>query len=337
MSIKVSVIIPIYNVEQYLRQCLDSVINQTYKDIEIIIVNDCSPDNSLQIIKEYQQKDERILLVDLKENLGVGLARNEGIKISNGEYITFIDSDDWVRKDYIEVLYNSIIKYNTDVVFSKFERYDNNSKNIINNKRKINYYNKVISNIKDKKNLILSEPKILINLIIKKDFIIANNIIFPKEVPGEDVLFILKLIAINSKIIYIKDTVYFYRENRDSSIMTDINKKLNFDYDVLFSFFDEMLNVFKQAGTFDIYKKELFVFLFIFFCREVTEKNLTSKQYFDSVDVFKRKFYQDDFSFLKIKKIKNKIRLFVFYFYLKFNMNYIKAAHLFKSVNKIFS
>ena len=337
MIVNVSIIIPVYNVEKYLRQCLDSVINQTYKDIEIIVVNDCSPDNSLQIIKEYQQKDDRIVLVDLEKNGGVGLARKEGMKVAKGKYITFVDSDDWVKKDYIEVLYNSIIKYNTDVVFSKFERYDNNSKNIINNKEKINYYNKVICSINDKKNLILSEPKILINLIIKKDFIVANNITFPKEVPGEDVLFILKLIAINSKIIYIKDTVYFYRENRDSSIMTDINKKLNFDYDVLFSFFDKILNVFKQVGTFDIYKKELFVFLFIFFCREVTEKNLTSKQYFDSVDVFKKKFYQNDFSFLKIKNIKNKIRLFVFYFYLKFNINYIKIAHLFKFGNKIFS
>jgi hypothetical protein len=75
----------------------------------------------------------------------------------------------------------------------------------------------------------------------------------------------------------------------------------------------------------------------MFFCREVTEKNLTSKQYFDSVEDFKKKFYQNDLSFLKIKNIKNKIRLFVFYIYLKFNINYIKTAHLFKSVNKIFS
>ena len=337
MARKVSVIIPVYNVEQYLRQCLDSVINQTFKDIEIIIVNDCSQDNSLQIIKEYQQEDDRIVLINLEKNGGVGLARNEGMKVAKGKYITFVDSDDWIRKDYIEVLYNSITKYNTDVAFSKFERYDNNSKNIINNNKKIKYYNKVICSIKDKKNLILSEPKILINLIIEKKFIVENNVMFPKEVPGEDVLFILKLIAINSKIMYIKDTVYFYRENRDSSIMTDINKKLNFDYDVLFLFFDEMLNVFKRAGTFDIYKKELFVSLFIFFCREVTEKNLTSRQYFDSVDVFKKKFYQKNFSFLKIKNIKNKIRLFVFYIFLKFDMNYIKIAHLFKSVNKIIS
>ena len=112
---KVSVIIPVYNVEKYLKHCLDSVCNQTFKDIEIIIINDCSPDNSLQIIKEYQQKDDRIVLVDLKQNGGLANARNTGIKNSKCKYITFVDSDDWVSKDYIEVLYNGIEKFNCDL------------------------------------------------------------------------------------------------------------------------------------------------------------------------------------------------------------------------------
>ena len=123
-NIQVSVIIPVYNVEQYLRQCLDSVINQTYKDTEIIIVNDCSPDNSLQIIKEYQQKDDRIVLLDLKQNVGLGFARNAGMKVARGKYITFIDSDDWVTKDYVEVLYNTIEKYQYDVISPDFYEYD---------------------------------------------------------------------------------------------------------------------------------------------------------------------------------------------------------------------
>ena len=335
MSMKVSIIIPVYNVEQYLRQCLDSVCNQTFKNIEIIVINDCSPDNSLQIIKEYQQKDDRIVLVDLKENVGVGLARKEGIKVAKGKFVAFVDSDDWVRDDYIEVLYNSIIKYDTDVVFADFVRYDNSSKSIIKNNKK-GYYNKIICDIDDKKNLLLSEPKILINMIIKKEFIVKNDIMHPRRI-GEDVLFILKIIATESKIIYIDTTEYFYRENRNSSIMTNVKQIAEFDYEELFCFFDEILDVFRQTKTFDIYRKEIYVYLFVFFCREVSEKNLTSKQYFDSTEIFKKKFYQKDFSFLRIKNVKNKIRLFVFYFYLKFNMNYIKTAHMFKSANKIFS
>ena len=124
MNPKVSVIIPVYNVEQYLKQCLDSVVNQTFKDIEIIIVNDCSPDNSLQIINEYQQKDSRIVLVDLKENVGLGFSRNEGMKVAKGKYITFVDSDDWVTKDYVEILYNTIEKYQYDVISPDFYEYD---------------------------------------------------------------------------------------------------------------------------------------------------------------------------------------------------------------------
>ena len=114
-KIMVSLIIPVYNVEQYLKQCLDSVINQTFKDIEIIIINDCSSDNSLKIIKEYQQKDERIIVIDLQENKGQGNARNEGLKIAKGEYIVFVDSDDWVTNDYVETLYKAIIEYNNNI------------------------------------------------------------------------------------------------------------------------------------------------------------------------------------------------------------------------------
>ena len=330
----VSVIIPVYDVEQYLRQCLDSVCNQTFKEIEIIVVNDCSPDNSLQIIKEYQQKDNRIVLIDLKQNVGVGLARKEGIKVAKGKFVVFVDSDDWVKNDYIEVLYNAIIKYDTDVVFADFVRYDNNSKSIIKNSKKIDYCNKIICDVDDKKRLLLSEPKILINLIIKKEFLDKNDM--SQRRVGEDALFIFKIIATESKIIYIDDTEYFYRENRNSSIMSTINRNAEFDYKEIFLFFDEVLDVFKQAKTFDIYKKEIYVRLLMLFCREVTEKNLTTKQYFDSTEIFKKKFYQKDFSFLRIKNVKNKIRLFVFYFYLKFNMNYIKTAHMFKFINKKF-
>ena len=89
-NIKVSIIIPVYNVEQYLRQCLDSVCNQTFKNIEIIVINDCSPDNSLQIIKEYQQKDNRINLINLEKNRGLANARNIGIKMLKGNILPLL-------------------------------------------------------------------------------------------------------------------------------------------------------------------------------------------------------------------------------------------------------
>ena len=109
---KVSVIIPVYNAEKYLRQCLDSVVSQTFKNIEIICLNDGSIDNSLQIVEEYQQKDKRIILVDLKQNKGISHARNEGVKFAKGNYIAFVDSDDYIEHDYIEYLYDILKTFN---------------------------------------------------------------------------------------------------------------------------------------------------------------------------------------------------------------------------------
>ena len=142
---QVSIILPVYNVEPYLRQCLDSIINQTFKDFELIVVNDCSPDNSLQIVKEYQQKDSRIVLLNLPKNKGISNARNEGMKIAKAKYIVFIDSDDWVREDYVEVLFNDIEKNNCDVFSEGFTLYDNkNSKYITKSKNnfRFNYFKK---------------------------------------------------------------------------------------------------------------------------------------------------------------------------------------------------
>ena len=108
---KISVILPVYNVEKYLRQCLDSVINQTYKNLEIILVNDGSTDNSGKICEEYALNDERIKVIH-KENGGISSARNAAIDIAKGQYITFIDSDDDVELDYIDYLYDILKKFN---------------------------------------------------------------------------------------------------------------------------------------------------------------------------------------------------------------------------------
>ena len=113
---KISAILPVYNVEQYIKDCLDSIINQTMDDIEIICVNDGSLDNSLQVLEKYAQKDARIKIIS-QENQGQGIARNNGLKIANGEYITFIDPDDWVDVDMFEKMYKSAKKFDSDYVF----------------------------------------------------------------------------------------------------------------------------------------------------------------------------------------------------------------------------
>ena len=120
----VSIIIPVYNVSKYLRDCLDSVINQSFQNIEIICINDGSTDDSLEILKEYSSKDNRIIIID-KKNAGVSAARNDGIEKSSGEYLFCIDSDDYIDNDFIEVFYNNAKKNDSDlVVLSTFWNLD---------------------------------------------------------------------------------------------------------------------------------------------------------------------------------------------------------------------
>lgn len=119
----ISIIVPIYNVEKYLRQCLDSIQDQSYQNFECLLINDGSPDNSADICKEYVSKDPRFRYIE-KENGGVSSARNLGLEHSKGEYITFIDSDDWVDLDYLEVLHSKIKEYNTDFVISSYKKFD---------------------------------------------------------------------------------------------------------------------------------------------------------------------------------------------------------------------
>ena len=125
---KISVIIPVYNVEKYLKECLNSVINQTLKDLEIICVNDGSIDNSLKIMKEYALKDPRIKILSQK-NQGVSEARNFGIKNATGEYVAFLDADDCVSLDFYEKLYTKAKETNSDIVVSEYMyRFNKNSK-----------------------------------------------------------------------------------------------------------------------------------------------------------------------------------------------------------------
>ena len=115
--IKVSVIVPVYNTEEYLEKCLNSLINQTLKEIEIICVNDGSTDNSGKILKQYAKRYPQVKVIE-QQNLKQGAARNNGVKTATGEYIGYVDSDDWVDLDYFEKLYNTAKKYDSDIALA---------------------------------------------------------------------------------------------------------------------------------------------------------------------------------------------------------------------------
>lgn len=128
---KVSVIIPVYNTEKYLRQCIDSVVNQTFKDIEIICVDDGSTDNSLEILKEYQKNDSRLIILQ-QNHIGAGEARNKGIEVAKGKYIGFLDSDDWFEPDMLEKMHQRATKFDADMVVCSSKNYDIETNTFIN-------------------------------------------------------------------------------------------------------------------------------------------------------------------------------------------------------------
>jgi len=327
-NVKVSVIVPVYNVEKYLRQCLDSVINQTFKDIEIIIVNDCSPDNSLQIIKEYQQKDERIVLLDLKQNVGLGFARNAGMKIAKGKYITFIDSDDWVTKDYVEELYNTIEKYQYDVISPDFYCYDNNTGRICNSRQPRCFYNVNISTIKLKKKFLYFEETHYARKIFKSEFLKKNNITF-KINKMEDTLFIWEIVLKTDKFMFIRPKLYYYRTNRENSILS--TKKDEFVYNV--NLFHNLKKLVSQNN--DIYEifnpvlnsfimRRLFVFL-----------GKIPGDFTKNFDKIKEELFEGkNTKFYHINTLKSILTCFLFYMSFKFNINFVCLSKFYIRIQK---
>lgn len=215
---KVSVIVPVYNVEEYLQQALDSVVNQTLRDIEIICIDDKSTDNSLKILKEYASKDNRFVIIEQETNQGQGVARNLALDVAKGEYIMFLDSDDWYEVDTCEIAYNQILKNKNDfVIFNYCKVYENYKEFCYN---KIKPFKKVIDNQNIKlKNV---QKNFFVNgftwcLIYSKEFLNKNNIRFADLRLCEDVPFNIKSYIYADNISIIDKSLYNYRCNNTSS------------------------------------------------------------------------------------------------------------------------
>ena len=208
---KISVIVPVYNAEKYLPRCLDSIINQTFKDIEIIVVNDESTDNSLSVCKEYEQKDSRIKLID-KKNGGLAAARNTGLKNSTGEFISFIDDDDWVEVDFLEKLHSAIVEYDCDISFCEVVR--KNDK-----KHKIRLHLKsveVAENTDEKLKLArYNSHRGVWNKLYRRT-LFDNGLDFLEGKDYEDGLFTLRALNECKKIVSVPDTCYYYFINPTS-------------------------------------------------------------------------------------------------------------------------
>ena len=226
--IKVSIIILVYNTEQYLEKCLNSIINQTLKEIEIICIDDKSTDNSINIIKKFQKKDNRIILIESEKNMGMGYNRDVGIKQAKGEYIGFVDSDDYINENYFYELYSTSKKYNSDL--TKTENIEIYSKNY-ERKTNLKSQNETIEeglykfSIADFINSIniskQTNTKIVTTVwskLFRREFILKNNIKFNSIRNGEDLCFVLTVLAFNPVIAINNKAIYNCVQRNDAEV-----------------------------------------------------------------------------------------------------------------------
>lgn len=329
---EISVIIPVYNVERYIRKCLDSVVLQTFSDIEIICVNDGSTDKSRDIVVEYQKKDKRIKIVD-KKNGGLSSARNAGLKAAEGKFISFIDSDDWVDKTMLEKLYNNITALNTDISICAVHLYDDRKQYVDDSNPYFNleYFNKTFDNnaFTYQKTIpfIMNVCVMAWNKLYRKSFLDECNAKFPEGLIFEDGPFFFSIYFKTRGISVIRDFLYYYRINREGSILQKGGKQLLNIIDVV----ELMYNSIKDLPEFDQIKNEFYCekandIVYRYFLSDLRHKMVFTNRLRRNKYLFNSKIF--DFKYIKAKapityrEIFDIRKGFLFY---SFNKNFIHS------------
>ena len=241
----ISVIVPVYNVEKYLKKCLSSIMKQTFKNFEVIIVNDGSPDNSQDIIDSFKKRYPKKIKAFKKENGGLSSARNYGLEKASGDYVVFLDSDDWFEPDYLEKMYNIAIRDDLDIVVcDTIKDYSNNRQIVL--RSNLGYSHDNI------KNYIISYPMAALRLVKRslytKEYLFTENILY------EDLCLYPTFINVTDKIGFLSIPLYHYLQ-RDDSIMHQktFSDKL---FDII-KVLDNIYNSFKKHNNLDKYHEEV--------------------------------------------------------------------------------
>ena len=261
---KISVIIPVYNAEKYLRECLDSIVNQTLKSIEVICINDGSTDNSLNILNEYAQKDERIRIIN-QDHQGAGAARNNGLEAAKGEYLYFMDSDDYADIQMLEKLYNKINNMNADICVCKNIYRNMNSSHpklkpqlfksfyLIKIIKTIYYKNKIFNRKNSARTLFQLCNIPTYTKLYRKDFIKQNGIKFQEIKSCNDVFFNFYSLALAESVVLINESLLIHRCGHDS-----ITKTRAKSVDCILLAFEELEKRLKEAGLFENLKETFY-------------------------------------------------------------------------------
>lgn len=269
---KVSIIIPVYNVERYIERCLESVFNQTFKNSEVIIVNDGSTDKSMDIVKHYKEK----CLIINQENSGLSSARNKGLEYATGDFILFIDSDDYIHPSMVKDMYDVIVSTQSDIVICGYQSVKENEE-IIDNKSDIKV--ECISSLEAVKLFFLNEiTGHAWNKMAKKQLYLENNISYPVGQYYEDMPVTFDLL-VNSEKISIIDKKYYYYVVRENSITQKINLKKIEDHFSIFKYIENKLENASKISYFKYYKMYLINQLFYNFKVFKKIKDSSSEDY----------------------------------------------------------
>lgn len=288
--IRVSVVVPVYNTSKYLSRCLDSLVNQTLDDIEVLVINDCSTDDSSIILDSYKKKYSNILRVfDNDINKGIGYTRNFGIDNARGEYIAFIDSDDWVRCDMFEKMYCKAKRDNLDLVVcnydKKLEKADGSIQEIKNDYAIPSYAN---TSLKENPEILLTVNMGPCNKIYRRT-LFNNDIRFSENLKYEDMIVVVKALARSSSIGFIKDSLNYYLV-RSKSETTVMDSRV-FD---IFKMTDLVIQELKSAE----YYSEIAEYVEVFIVRNIFRYTL--QQRYQKDRKLCDKFINDAFIYLDI-------------------------------------
>ncbi len=250
----ISVIVPIYNVEIYLKRCVDSIINQSYRNLEIILVDDGSPDNCGVMCDEYKTRDDSVKVIH-KKNGGLSDARNVGLELANGDYITFVDSDDWINQKYIEKLYKLLIDYEADISVSNFIRTKKENIIISEMDGKIIEY----SNIEALEQYF---SKYYVQMVVSCSKLynrkLFKDIEFPVGKVHEDEFTTHKLIYKAKKIVFTEEQLYYYWQRSDSITGLGFNVLGRFDY---IEALTERSVYYKKAGINILWRNTVIIYI----------------------------------------------------------------------------
>lgn len=313
-NIKISIIIPVYNTSKYLDKCLMSVIKQNYQNTEIVLVNDGSTDNSDEICKKYSKKYKNIKYFS-KENEGLGETRNKAVKIATGDYLFFLDSDDFIEEGTLKTLVDETDNGKIDVILFDYYKYMEND----NSKKHIPL---IPFKIENQKTIITSMPTASCKLI-KKEIFVNNNLSFPKDIYFEDNAMTPYMLSLINTFKYIQKPLYYYVQHQGSILnQTKYNKK----WEEIFTSLEYMENLFRQNNTYDKYYEEI-EYIYIEYLLHASNLKLYKYQEAKEVLIKTSKIMKDKFpnwqknKYFKMCNIKYQIICKLFY---KMQINIIK-------------